>query len=651
MIPESDLSNAIELDRWLAKKSFIGFLRSAWPILDPGEPYVHNWHMDALGEHLEAVRRGEILRLLVNIPPGTSKSSACAVYFPAWLWTDWPEARFIGASYESTLATRDNRKTRLLIESEWYRRRWPIQITTDQNEKTNFENDRRGFRQSCAVASMTGKRGHVVVWDDPIKPEDANSPVALEAAIRIFSETLPSRLVSPERSAIIIIMQRLHENDVSGHILRSDLGYEHLCLPMEFEPDRRCVTSIGFADPRTREGELLFPARFPRHVVERDKKVMGDFAVAGQFQQRPAPRQGAVFHPDKIEIVDVPPPCTLAVRSWDLGATEGAGDPSASVKLGITDDLRLVLLHATEDRLGPARLEAFIKQTAATDGQDVVITFPQDPGQAGVAQKIGYLDMLRGYAVRPRAPQGSKLSRAMPAAAQVNAGNMMMVAGPWNRMVLDQLRSFPNAQHDDIVDALSDAYSELLELSSGGLWNIPSLTAARLDEESYPPLSRVVVGVCPPQTPTGLMAGIVLAGIDKAGICYVIADGSDSGGPDNWWRAAASMASSAGAEIVADRGHDGAEAIRAIRRVYPAAGGRLLNAPNGGDDYAQAVASLFASGKVFTAPGLGAAEAELLAYRRDDRKTLDLVRARALIFAVASLTIARQDVGASRMQW
>src|SRR5690606_6669483 len=159
-----------------------------------------------------------------------------------------------------------------------------------------------------------------------------------ETALRVFQETLPTRLNNPDKSAIIVVMQRLHENDVSGLILENDYGYEHLCLPMEFEPERRCTTSIGFTDPRTEEGELLFPGRFPREVVDRDRKVMGEYAYAGQMQQRPAPRTGGFFRWERLEVVDAAPKLKKIIRYWDKAGTDGGGARTAGVKIGITTD-------------------------------------------------------------------------------------------------------------------------------------------------------------------------------------------------------------------------------------------------------------------------------------------------------------------------
>lgn len=420
--------------------------------------------MDAICDHLEATAKGDIKRLLINIPPGTSKSTATSVFFPAWLWGPygWPEARFIGASYEQSLATRDNRKNRLLVESEWYQSRWPISLTSDQNEKTSFENTHRGWRQSCAVKSMTGKRGDFVVWDDPLSPEKAYSEVERDTANRVFAETLPTRLNDPENSVIIIIMQRLHENDPSGYILARDLGYEHLCLPMEYEADKPCSTSIGFKDPRTKEGELLFPKRFSRKVVDRDKAVMGSFAVAGQFQQRPVPREGGMFKHHWFNVVNAIPNGTEFVRGWDLAASTKSTSPyTAGVKIGKTPEGRFIIADAKRERFNAGEVRRLIKNTATQDGLDCIIDIPQDPGQAGKAQAQDIVRDLAGYIARYSPESGDKATRADPLAAQAEAGNVDILKGDWNTAYLDEICSFPFGEYMDQVDASSRAFNEL----------------------------------------------------------------------------------------------------------------------------------------------------------------------------------------------
>ena len=457
-----------EIDRRACSNSLSEFVKRGWHVTDPGQPYKHGWHMDALAEHLEAVAKEQITRLLINIPPGTSKSTAASVFFPAWLWGPFgaPEKRIIGASYEQGLATRDNRKNRMLVESEWFQERWPIKLTSDQNEKTGFENIYRGFRQSCAVKSMTGKRGDCVIWDDPLSPEKAYSQTERDTANRVFAETLPTRLNNPDRSAIIIIMQRLHEDDVSGYILARDLGYEHLMLPMEYEPERKCSTSIGWSDPRTIEGELLFPDRFSREVVERDKEVMGSFAFAGQMQQRPVPREGGLFKREWFKFLPVEPADMVECRGWDLAATvSDTAAYTAGVRIGKTKDGKIVISDTRRERLSPNGVRSLIKTTAASDGVKCRQSIPQDPGQAAKGQKEQIAQDLLGFDVRFSPETGDKETRALPLAAQAEAGNVYIVEGDWNAAFLDEVTLFPGSKFKDQADAASRAFNELLKMT------------------------------------------------------------------------------------------------------------------------------------------------------------------------------------------
>lgn len=457
----------VQAERELCKRHLADFIRRSWHVLEPGTPYVHGWHVDALCEHLEAVTKGQITRLLINVPPGTMKSTASAVYWPSWEWGPQalPHTRIIGASHGENLAIRDARKMRNLVQSQWYQERWPIRLASDQNLKTAFENDAMGFRAACAVKSMTGQRGHRVIWDDPHSVEAALSVAHREVALRVFQETLPTRMVDPERSAIIIIMQRLHENDVSGHILASGLGYEHLCLPMEYEQERRCVTSIGFADPRTEEGELLFPARFPRHVVERDKKVMGNYAAAGQFQQRPAPRTGGFFEWDQFEVRPNPPAIVRTVRYWDKAATEGGGCRTAGVKMGVDSDGVYWVLDVVMGQWGTLRRESVIKQTAQLDGYDCEIWLEEEGGSGGKDSAAATVRNLAGFTVKTEHPTGSKEARATPYSVQVAAGNVKLVAGPWSVAFVEEHKTFPVGKFKDQIDAASGGFNKL---ASGG---------------------------------------------------------------------------------------------------------------------------------------------------------------------------------------
>lgn len=803
------------MERDVCKRSLVDFIRCAWHVLEPSEPYVHGWHMDAIGEHLEAITAGKLNRLLINIPPGTMKSMASAVFFPAWEWGPMglPNKRFIGASHEGGLATRDNMKMRRLVTSEWYQRLWPTILTNDQNEKNYFENDKTGWRQACPVKSMTGRRGdcltgdaiietsngqisireivenvqscsvlsldhdtgrlvyrpvqavarsstneiyrvhtsegvvvectgdhrfytsrgyvvadllstgdmlmravqsgcssnssrneennqagkvggvlqrclcanlhesrtgetrpvvqclrsentegasamfprvckggtdkacrveearsgeyelpdmqprsatknedcdknvlfsqmrgvrsfaessesresdvarrrgreavrldksqavskdthrHIasgwefvrvlrredqpmcsphgsrhgeqhmekpcdtlqglscdlaqqtqvqlanttvtmvervfrsevvydiqvegtrnffangvlvhncVLWDDPHSVEDAHSVAALESANRVFRETLPTRLNNPEKSAIIILMQRLNQKDVSGEIITHGLGYEHLCLPMEWEGPRK-KTILGFVDPRKNVGDLLFPGRFPADVVERDKKIMGTYAVAGQFQQRPSPAGGGIIKTEHFRLWPASksiPDLFFIVQSYDTAHTEKTtGDPTGCQVWGVFEyenTRQALLLDCWNEYLGyPALKKRIMDDWQARYGgekdnlmkpsrrADVILVENKSSG-------ISIIQDLRQSRV-PVVPynpgNADKVARAHLSLPLLESGVFWVLESPknqgkprtWVLPFLDQLEQFPAGEHDEMVDCFSQA--------------------------------------------------------------------------------------------------------------------------------------------------------------------------------------------------
>ena len=452
-----------ELETELAFRSLTEFIKMAWHVLEPNMKYVHGWHIDAMAEHLEAVTSGQINRLLFNVPPGTMKSMLTNVFWPAWEWgpRGMPALRYISASHEESLATRDNLKMRRLVESAWFRDRWCIQMTSDQNAKTYFENSETGFRQSCPVKSMTGRRGDRVIWDDPHSVESAISDAHRLTALRVFQETLPTRLNSPKDSAIVIDMQRLHEQDVAGYILSQELGYVHVMLPMEFEPERKCFTCIGFEDPRTEEGELLFPERFPRDVVDRDKKVMGSYAIAGQFQQRPAPRSGGFFDWQNIEIVQAVPKLKKVVRYWDKAGTDDGGAFTAGVKMGLGIDGMFYVLDVVRGQWSAPKRERTMKQTASLDGKLVKIWIEQEPGSGGKESAESTIQNLAGYVIKAERATGDKAVRAEPYSIQVEAGNVKLLVGSWNQQFIDEHKTFPQGTYKDQIDASSGGFNKI----------------------------------------------------------------------------------------------------------------------------------------------------------------------------------------------
>lgn len=457
-----EAQNNLDRDIERAGVSLSSFTKAAWHVLEPGQPYKHGWHLDAISDHLEAVTRGEITRLLINIPPGTMKSLSVGVMWPAWEWgpRGLPHMRYLGTSHSQPLAIRDNLKMRRLVSSRWYQERWPIELMADQNAKTKFENTATGFREAMAFVSLTGSRGDRVLIDDPLSVDNANSDAEREGVNDTFRESVPTRLNNPDVSAIIAVMQRLHENDMSGLIMANDFGYEHLMLPMEFEPERKCYTSIGFEDPRRYDGELLFPERFPREVVERDKKVMGAYAVAGQFQQRPAPREGGLFKAAWLKpclMKDLPKRETLTVYGGsDYAVTADNGDYTVHGVIGL-------------DANGGMWLpEIWRKQSASDQWVESFCDMVQHWKPSAWAKEKGQINSGVGPFLRRRMRErkayvvieefptrGDKAIRAQSIRGRMALDGLYVpIDAPWYEQFVSELLTFPAGKNDDQVDML-----------------------------------------------------------------------------------------------------------------------------------------------------------------------------------------------------
>jgi predicted phage terminase large subunit-like protein len=463
-----------------------GFVQEAWHVLEPRTPLVWGWHLDAVCSHLEAVVRGDINRLLINIPPGMSKSMLTSVMLQAYEWGPCgnPSKRYLTTSFNDGPVKRDTRKTRDLIMSPWFQALWPNVVLTRAGE-TSFANTATGTREGVAFGSLTSQRGDVLLIDDPHSTKTAESEAERNNTTRQFREGAQNRLNDQEKSAIIVIMQRLHEKDVAGQILSLGMGYTHLMLPMEYEPERACRTSIGWSDPRTDEGQLLDEARFPRPVIDQLKRDLGSYAYAGQYQQRPVPREGGMFKRQWFEgqVIKAAPAGTIWVRGWDLAATklnasDTKGARTAGVKLGRAPNGSFIVGDARAAGEDASNVERLIKSVAEIDGVGVHIDLPQDPGQAGKVQKRALVQLLTGYNVRVTPETGDKVTRAGPVASQAEGGNLYILEGHWNEEFLNEICLFPGGARKDLVDAMSRAFGalQLIQAVGGALAGVEEIT-------------------------------------------------------------------------------------------------------------------------------------------------------------------------------
>lgn len=457
-----------------------GFIQEFWHILEPTAVFKGGWALKAMCMLLERVTAGQIQYLLMNVPPGMMKSLLVAVFWPAWEWgpKGLASKRYLSTSFSRANVIRDNTKMRKLVESEKYQRLWGDKVKpTAKWGEEKFENTATGVREGRAFDSMTGGRGDAVLIDDPHSVKKAESDKERANTIITFREAIPDRLNDPTTSAIIVIMQRLHSDDVSGCILKLGLPYVHLCLPMEYEPERHCTITLNgeviFSDPRTTPGELLFPERFPRKEVERLKTVKGSYAYAGQYQQRPTAREGGLFKRHwfggkVIPRSHLPARVRRRVRSWDFAASEAdpgkTPDWTAGVRMS-RDGPDFYIEHVERAQMTPGKVQRLVKSLAETDPTGTLVRIPQDPAQAGVAQVRSYVKALVGHAVKAVlvSGRGDKVTRAEPMAIQAEFGHIYLIEGHWNEEFLDELCAFPTGSNDDQVDAVADAFDELAE--------------------------------------------------------------------------------------------------------------------------------------------------------------------------------------------
>lgn len=459
MLLSADDLQAVE--RELCRRSLAHFARRAWHVLEPAAALKWGWALDAICLHLEAVTDGRITRLLMNVPPGSMKSLLTGVIWPAWEWgpKGMPEMRFVGTAHEEQLAIRDSRKCRDLIKSEWYQGLWPTELLRDLDGKKEFGNSKKGVRQARAFRSMTGVRGDRVILDDPISADNANSEAELEASRIAFTETLPTR-VNNEKSAIVVVMQRLSEKDTSGVILTMGLPYVHLCIPMRFESARRCVTSIGWEDPRTQEGELMFPERFGEQQVSELETTLGSYGTAGQLQQRPAPRGGGILKEEWYRYWTVQPALEFRIITADTAQKTGQeNDYSVLECWGRSTTGQAVLLDMRRGKWEAPELlttaRAFWLKHKDADRSPLRSMMVEDK-----VSGTGLIQTLRREGIPVLAVQrnNDKISRAHDSAPFVESGNVLLPQdAPWLSDFLAESSSFPGGAHDDQLDPMFDA--------------------------------------------------------------------------------------------------------------------------------------------------------------------------------------------------
>lgn len=464
------LPSLAEVDAELFGRSLRDFAKAAWSELEPDTPLKWSWHLDAICDHLEAISRGQIRELLINIPPGCMKSYLVSVLWPAWEWATRPELRYLCASYDQALSTRDNRRVRDLVQSAWFQARWAVRLREDQNTKTRYDTQDGGWRIGTSVGGRaTGEHPHRKIIDDPHSALGVQSE-ADRAEVRYWFDNTLSTRGAGLGAATVVIMQRLHERDLSGHILERG-GYVHLCLPMRYEPGRMGATPLGWNDPRTHVGELLWPEQFGEAEVAKLETDLGSAGAAGQLAQRPAPAGGGMFKREWFKLGAIPEGVRVRrCRYWDCAGTEAkpGKDPDWTTGTLMAEAGGIYYIEdVRHDRTTAGSVDALILSCARMDPPGTVIREEQEPASAGKAVVAAHVRMLSGYDYQGVLATGEKVTRWRPLAVQAEAGNVRIVPDklgqprPWVQAWLDEMAMVPHARHDDQADSAAGAFAEL----------------------------------------------------------------------------------------------------------------------------------------------------------------------------------------------
>lgn len=406
------------------------FEHFAWPVLQPATPYKHNWHVDAICEHLQALKHGQIRKLLVNMPFRMLKSSIISQAFQAWDWIENPARQYLTASYAKDVATRDAVDTRRIIESPLYQACYGerFRMTTDQNVKTRYENDRRGTRIITSTdAAGTGFGGDIRIVDDPVSAKEADSPLALKASIEWWKGTMATRANDPGDIRAVVVHQRMNTEDLTGYLLESEKGWEHLVLPFRYDPALVKTTSLGFVDPRTTEGELIHPARVPEAAAQDMEATLGKYHTSAQLQQNPEPRGGIIFKRDDWRYWEVLPHIRETVVSVDCTFKNlQTSDHVAIQAWGNAGANDYLLPGRVKERMGfSATVKAIRDQVAfqKSQGRDVVAVLIEDKANGSAVIETLKTEIPGVVAIQP---EGGKAARAYAMQPSCEAGNVWL---------------------------------------------------------------------------------------------------------------------------------------------------------------------------------------------------------------------------------
>ncbi len=461
--------------QFLMRRDLMSFIERSFYELNPQTTFSKSPHIEALASRLEACRQGTTRRLIVNLPPRSLKSHTVSVAFVAWLLGHKPAIQIICASYGQELADKHARDCRTLMASEFYQKLFPRTCLSSEKKSVNeFLTTGEGFRMSTSVGGvLTGRGADVIILDDPLKPDEALSETRRTSVNEWYDNTLVSRLNSKENGVIIVVMQRLHQDDLVGHVMGQQ-DWEVLSFPAIAEEDEVHLIDNAWGRRRfeRKGGEVLQPDRESRLTLEGIRGTIGEYNFASQYQQNPIPLGGAIVKVEWLQYYDpgdVPERFSCVLQSWDTANKSGElNDFSVCTTWGATSD-RYYLLAVCRRRLDYPELKRAVHEQARQHHADIVLIEDKASG----TQLIQDLEVEGLYGVKPYdpLPGNDKILRLYAQSAEFESGRVLLPrSAPWLDEYVREITAFPGSKYDDQVDSTTQALDHLKSNRSFFAW-------------------------------------------------------------------------------------------------------------------------------------------------------------------------------------
>lgn len=457
----------------ILRQDFASFVHKVFNEVSPGNDFANNWHIDLICDWLTDMISGTKRRVIINIPPRHLKSIICSVALPAFILGHNPKARLVCVSYSDELATKLANDCRNVMQSGWYKQIFPFtRLSASRNAQSDFETTQRGGRFSTSIGGvLTGRGGDWIIIDDPLKPSDAASDVMRGRVNDWYGSTLYSRLDNQKEGRILLIMQRLHQNDLTGFLLESNNGFELLRLPAVAEGAESWTLKNGCTIYR-QPGDLLHPSREGADEISAIRASIGELVFAGQYQQRPAPATGAIICRDWLHFYnDIPQKFSHIIQSWDTASKTGTDNAfSACVTLGIMgkniyvlDCFRKRMKFPELVRTATAHIEQAKSRYPASKYEILIEDASSGTGLIQTLQTAGF-----GHMVKEIRPEHDKVSRLQGITAYIETGQLLFpsVTGNWWRDFEAELLTFPNTTFKDQCDALAQGTVYAADITS-----------------------------------------------------------------------------------------------------------------------------------------------------------------------------------------